>query len=181
MGGRAMEPPRLPAGFWSRVDVHEALRGRDFGSLFRLMAKYAGASQTQIAIAVGMTQGQVSNIMGGARRVTVIEVAERALDGLAAPDEARIAFGLAPCGGRDGGAERVPASPMPRSADTGLGALTDQSVDDDVRRRNVLQGDPCRPRRRRRWCVWIHAGYGSSSMCSLRTTSRLRSSSSRTV
>src|SRR5256885_6576210 len=105
-----MVPPRLPAGFWARVDVHEALRGRDFGTLFRLVSKYAGASQTQIAIAVGMTQGQVSNIVCGARRVTAIEVADRALDGLDAPDEARMAFGLAPRSGRAGGAGGGPAS-----------------------------------------------------------------------
>jgi hypothetical protein len=55
MGGRAPQPLRLAAGFWERHDVRLALRDRDFGSLFRPVAKYGGASQTQIAIAVGMT------------------------------------------------------------------------------------------------------------------------------
>src|SRR5437016_8929412 len=103
MGGRILGPLRLPDGFWTRQDVHEALSERDFGTLFRLVARYAGASQTQLAIAVGMTQGQVSTIMAGSRRVTAIEVAERALDGLAAPDPARMTFGLAPR--RDGADE----------------------------------------------------------------------------
>jgi tetratricopeptide (TPR) repeat protein len=94
--GRAFLPPRLPRGFWERSDVREALRDRDFGLLFRLVARHGGASQTQIAAAVGLTQGQVSIIMRGARRVTAIEVAERALDGLNASDPARVIFGLAP-------------------------------------------------------------------------------------
>jgi tetratricopeptide (TPR) repeat protein/transcriptional regulator with XRE-family HTH domain len=96
VGGRALEPLRLPAGFWAKREVGDALASRAVGALFRLVAKYAGASQTQLAIAVGMTQGQVSTIMAGSRRVTAIEVAERLFDGLDAPDTARIAFGLAP-------------------------------------------------------------------------------------
>ena len=71
MGGRgAPVSPRLHDVFWNRQDVHRALAARDFGVLFRLVSKYAGASQTQIAIAVGMTQGQVSAIMAGDRRIT---------------------------------------------------------------------------------------------------------------
>jgi tetratricopeptide (TPR) repeat protein len=96
MSSRAHEPPRLPDGFWARQDVLQSLAERDVGRLFRLIGKYAGASQSQIAIAVKMTQGQVSTIMSGTRRVSVIEVAERLFDGLDAPDPARIAFGLAP-------------------------------------------------------------------------------------
>src|SRR5258705_10516674 len=95
-GPRLLAVPRLPDGFWTRADVRGALTERDFGRLFRLVTKYAGASQTQIAIAVGMTQSQVSTIVAGTRRVTAIEVAERTLDGLDAPDQARLAFGLAP-------------------------------------------------------------------------------------
>jgi transcriptional regulator with XRE-family HTH domain len=73
-----------------------ALAERDFGLLFRLLARYAGASQTQLAIAVGMTQGQISTIMAGTRRITAIEVIERVLDGLSVPDPARMTLGLAP-------------------------------------------------------------------------------------
>jgi transcriptional regulator with XRE-family HTH domain len=95
MGSR-LERLRLPEDFWSRADVYEALAGRDLGALFRLVGKWAGASQTQIAIVVGMTQGQVSQIMAGKRQVVVLDVAERVLDGLAVPDSARLVFGLAP-------------------------------------------------------------------------------------
>lgn len=116
MGGRAMQPPQLATEFWLRPDVGEALRGRDFGALFRLVSKYAGASQTQIAIAVGMSQGQVSSIMGGGRRVTAIDVSERVLDGLQASDEARVAFGLAPRAPEITVAASSPTVPRPRNA-----------------------------------------------------------------
>jgi tetratricopeptide (TPR) repeat protein len=138
MGGRASERPRLPDGFWARQDVRQALIDRDFGALFRLVAKYAGASQTQIAIAVGMTQGQISTIVAGDRRVTAIDVAERALDGFDAPDMARVAFGLAPRG--------VPTRldvaqiglPL-QDADTGVSAPDELAIE-DVQRRDVLRG-----------------------------------------
>lgn len=111
MGSRGLPPLRLPDGFWVRPDVHETLGQRDFGVLFRLISKYAGASQTQIAIAVGMTQGQVSTFMAGKRQVVALDVAERVFDGLAAPDGARATFGLAPRG---------------LSADSGGGGLPDE-------------------------------------------------------
>jgi tetratricopeptide (TPR) repeat protein len=88
--------PPLPEGFWQRQHVHDALTSRDFGALFRLASKYAGASQTDIAVTVGMTQGQVSTIMAGTRRITALDVMERVFDGMLAPGDARIACGLAP-------------------------------------------------------------------------------------
>src|SRR5436190_8141022 len=96
MSTRRLEPLRLPEDFWTHQDVCDALAERDFSLLFRLLARYVGASQTQLAIAVGMTQGQISTIMAGARRITAIEVIERVLEGLAAPNPARMILGLAP-------------------------------------------------------------------------------------
>jgi transcriptional regulator with XRE-family HTH domain len=130
-----VEPLRVPLGFWAREEVGQALTGRNFGELFRLLGKYAGASQTQIAIAVGMTQGQVSMIMAGSRRVTSIDVAERAFDGLDAPDRTRAAFGLAP---RHliSSDEEDPAGLHP--ADTGIseqGVASERQVD----RRDVVK------------------------------------------
>jgi transcriptional regulator with XRE-family HTH domain len=127
----------MPDGFWARGEVRQALTGRNFGALFRLLTKYGGASQTQIAIAVGMTQGQVSTIMAGDRRVTSIEVAERALDGLDVPDRARIAFGLAP---RQMTGRHVDLTGPPRQAraDTGSSPRPEVATEDDVRRRRLL-------------------------------------------
>jgi tetratricopeptide (TPR) repeat protein len=125
MAGRTPGPLRLPDGFWARPDVLEALGQRDFTALFCLLSKYAGASQTQIAIAVGLTQGQVSTAMAGKRRLTSINVVERALDGLDAPDAARAAAGLAPR--RHAG------------RDTWESATREKATDDSVYRRNLLQ------------------------------------------
>lgn len=141
MGRQPLGPPRLPDGFWSRGDVDQSLRDRDFGELFRLVAKYAGASQTQIAIAAGMTQGQVSTIVAGDRRVTAIDVAECALDGLDAPDTARLAFGLAPRTSRalsSGGLGREPARAL-GVGDTRSSSQVDLTTGDDMDRRNVLR------------------------------------------
>jgi transcriptional regulator with XRE-family HTH domain len=138
MGGRALGPLRVPEGFWAREEVHQALAERSFAALFRLLAQYAGASQTQIAIAVGMTQGQVSTIMAGERRVTSIEVVERAFDGLDAPDRARVAFGLAPR--RIVGWEKDSAgSPRLDRKDTGSSVRPEAATEDDVRRRDLLR------------------------------------------
>jgi hypothetical protein len=76
--------------------VTEALRCRDIGRLFRLLAQYAGASQTRLAIACELTQPKVSGYMRGTARVEALEVFERIADGLAMPDPARVALGLAP-------------------------------------------------------------------------------------
>ena len=47
----------------------DALRSRDMRRLFHLLRQYAGASQTRIGIACGLTQGKVSAIMSGTHRV----------------------------------------------------------------------------------------------------------------
>jgi transcriptional regulator with XRE-family HTH domain len=97
MPGRAMNPITIPSSLWSQADALTALNGRDIGHLFRLVRQYAGASQTQIAIACGMTQGKVSEYMKrGGRQVLTLEVFERIADGLEMPDQARMALGLAP-------------------------------------------------------------------------------------
>ena len=57
MPGRATDLIKISDSFWERADVIVALRRRDIGHLFRLLAQYAGASQTRLAIACDMTQG----------------------------------------------------------------------------------------------------------------------------
>jgi transcriptional regulator with XRE-family HTH domain len=97
MPGKAMDPLSIPPSLWTRTETATALRARDIGHLFRLVRQYAGASQTQIAIACGMTQGKVSQYMKhDGRQVLALDVFERIADGLAMPDEARMSLGLAP-------------------------------------------------------------------------------------
>ena len=96
MPGRASDLIVIPGSFWERPQVIAALEARDVGRLFALVRQYAGASQTQIAIACGMTQGKVSDIMRGAEIIRSLARFERIADGLQLPDVARITIGLAP-------------------------------------------------------------------------------------
>jgi transcriptional regulator with XRE-family HTH domain len=112
MPGRANDLIAIPDSFWQRSETVAALRDRDTGRLFALLSQYVGASQTQIGIACGMTQGKVSFIMRGIQQVEHLEVFERIADGLDMPDSARITLGLAP---RTRSSERASAQ-RPRQA-----------------------------------------------------------------
>lgn len=98
-GGRAMptalEPIELPDWAWERSEVRQALRARDMGAVFRHVQQYAGASQSRIAMATGMTQARVNEIINRRREVSRLDVYERIADGLHMPDDARHLLGLA--------------------------------------------------------------------------------------
>jgi transcriptional regulator with XRE-family HTH domain len=103
---------RASEAFWRHPDTVGALQRRDIGRLFRLFGVHANASQTRMGEAVGLSQGQVSQVMNGTRRITNLDVLERIAQGLAMPDHARIQLGLAPT--LDG-----PAPAAPRTAPAG--------------------------------------------------------------
>ena len=115
MPGRAADLIEIPATLWQRAAMTEALSSRDMGRVFRLVRQYAGASQTQLAIACGMTQGKISDIMRDHQRVTALEVFERIADGLNMPDPARTTLGLAP-------------ATQPPGADTAAGQQAQRSA-----------------------------------------------------
>src|SRR5690349_21239259 len=92
----ALEPLRIPPELWQRDDVRHALERRDIATLFRLLRRYAGASQHRIGLATDLQQGTVCKIMNGERTITSIDVLDRIADGLAMPDHARMGLGLAP-------------------------------------------------------------------------------------
>ncbi|MGH4017560.1 MAG: helix-turn-helix domain-containing protein [Pseudonocardiaceae bacterium] len=96
MEGTAYEPLSIPVWAWQRDELRAVLRRRDIGGLFRLAQRYGGVSQSQLAVATGLLQGRISEIIKGTRMVTTLEVFERIADGLGMPDEARILLGLAP-------------------------------------------------------------------------------------
>ncbi|WP_243719838.1 XRE family transcriptional regulator [Actinomadura sp. KC06] len=122
----------------------DALRARDIRTVFRLVQQHAGASQTRIGIACGMSQGKVSETMKeGGPQVLTLDVFERIADGLQMPDTARMTLGLAP---------RTLTPPItanatvitPRDEPTGLApasSLGSLDVDPDVQ-----EGDPVRRR-----------------------------------
>ena len=127
MPGRADDLIQIPASFWARPETITALRSRDIGRFFALVQQYTGASQTQIGIACGMSQGKISAIMRGIQQVEKLEVFERIADGLHLPDPARISLGLA---------ARHPQAPSA----SGLSTLDegDRQEDDPVRRRTFV-------------------------------------------
>ena len=96
MNGSAFEPIKIPAEVWDREDSREILKNRDVAGLFKLAAKYAGASQVDIGTATGMSQGRVSRISRNQSHITELDVYERIATGLGLPDHARMVFGLAP-------------------------------------------------------------------------------------
>jgi transcriptional regulator with XRE-family HTH domain len=102
----AFDPPAIPAAFWERPDVCQALRQRDMGALFRLLRQYLGLSQMRIGTAVGLGQGRMSEVINGIRKIRDVKVFERIADGLDMPDHARVLLGLTP---------RQITAPPPRS------------------------------------------------------------------
>jgi predicted XRE-type DNA-binding protein len=81
----AFDPPAIPAAFWERPDVCQALRQRDMSALFRLLRQYLGLSQTRIGTAVGLGQGRMSEVINGIRGIRHTHVFERIADGLDIP------------------------------------------------------------------------------------------------
>jgi tetratricopeptide (TPR) repeat protein len=95
MRASAFDPPEIPPAFWDRPDVCQALRSRDMGALFALLNRY-GISQIRIGTAAGISQGRISAIIKGTRRIAAAHVFERIADGLAMPAHARHLLGLIP-------------------------------------------------------------------------------------
>jgi hypothetical protein len=75
----------LPHWAWKRPEVRQALRERDVATLLQAAQRYSGASQGRIAVATGLLQGRVSEIIHRARTVTTLELFERIAHGLACP------------------------------------------------------------------------------------------------
>jgi tetratricopeptide (TPR) repeat protein len=96
MRASAYERPVIPPGFWERAEVRRALRERDMGTLFRLAEESAGLSHTRLGMAVGLTQGRISEVVNGIRGIAATHVFERIADGLDMPDSARLLLGLSP-------------------------------------------------------------------------------------
>jgi transcriptional regulator with XRE-family HTH domain len=92
---QAFGPVQLPEGFWIRTDVRQALTRRDIGALIRLLTQH-GIGQTRTATATGLSQARVSELARDHRKVKALETFTRIADGLAMPDHARIALGVAP-------------------------------------------------------------------------------------
>jgi hypothetical protein len=152
MPGRANDLIKIPDSFWQRSETLATLRDRHIGRLFDLLHQYTGASQTQIGIACGMSQGRVSYIIAGKWQVDKLDVFERIADGLDMPDSARIALGLAPhsSSSQRASVQKPPHPVLPGGTVTDLGTshifdllnlnLEDEQEEEDnpVRRRTFV-------------------------------------------
>ncbi|CUU54124.1 hypothetical protein Ga0074812_102127 [Parafrankia irregularis] len=70
----------------ARDDFRAACEAMDFGTIFRLMRKYDGASQDRVSSPVrGLTQSRVSRVMPGETRITTLDLVERIADALRIP------------------------------------------------------------------------------------------------
>jgi hypothetical protein len=149
---RANDPIVIPDTFWELPDVIAALHSRNMGLFFIHLQARTGASQTQVGIAIGWSQGKVSDLERGVGEVKHLAVFEQIADGLNFPDPARIILGLAPRT-----PPRQPAGTAPRQAilqgDTrpvlqprnlfgllGLDSEGEQQEDDDPVRRRTFAG-----------------------------------------
>ena len=76
--------------------MRDAVAKRDIPALLKWAQHYTGASQGRLAIAFGLAQGRVNEIINRRRTVTTLDVFERIAVGLAMPDDVRMLLGLAP-------------------------------------------------------------------------------------
>ncbi|MEV4291378.1 helix-turn-helix transcriptional regulator [Nonomuraea bangladeshensis] len=81
--GRTSRPTGRPVA--TPRNAHRPHKSRHRPPL-RLVRQYAGISQTRISVAVGFSQGKVSEYMQGKAQVTALDVFERIADGLALPN-----------------------------------------------------------------------------------------------
>ncbi|MEU7901415.1 DUF5919 domain-containing protein [Actinoplanes sp. NPDC049118] len=80
----------VPTQVWKTNDMLDALAARDIAQVFRLIQRATRVSQTHLGVATGLSQAQVSEIIGGTRRVSSIDVLTRICTGLRIPAEARM-------------------------------------------------------------------------------------------
>jgi hypothetical protein len=96
MSQSPFEPIAIPDHAWQQGSTRQILQNRAAGPLFAFAQKY-GISQTRLAVATGLSQARINDLIKGRRaNITAIEVWIRIADGLKMPDHARMAMGLAP-------------------------------------------------------------------------------------
>ncbi|MFC3989025.1 DUF5919 domain-containing protein [Actinoplanes siamensis] len=90
MSTRAATTFAVPEHLWETDGMLDALAARDIAQVFRLIQRETRVSQTHLGVATGLSQAQVSEIIGGGRRVSSIDVLTRISTGLCMPSEARV-------------------------------------------------------------------------------------------
>jgi hypothetical protein len=91
---RATTTFSVPEHLWETGDMLDALAARNVAQVFRLVQRETRVSQTHLGVATGLSQAQVSEILGGNRKVSSIDVLTRISTGLCMPAEARVVLML---------------------------------------------------------------------------------------
>ncbi len=81
----ADETPRVPVRVWADPEVREALAAWNFGQVSRLVRQRGSIRQEDVAQLTGLSQGFLSMLESGARRLTSIDRIVDFLDGLSVP------------------------------------------------------------------------------------------------
>ncbi|MDI5972240.1 helix-turn-helix domain-containing protein [Streptomyces sp. SL13] len=81
----ADDTPRVPVRVWADPEVREALAAWNFGQVSRLVRQRGSIRQEDVAQLTGLSQGFLSMLESGARRLTSIDRIVDFLDGLSVP------------------------------------------------------------------------------------------------
>jgi hypothetical protein len=118
---RAATTFAVPEQLWETDAMLEALAARDVAQIFRLIQRETRVSQTHLGVATGLSQAQVSEIIGGARRVSSIDVLTRITAGLCMPSDARVTLLL-------GDRSHLTTPAVPAQADPSTRDATEQAL-----------------------------------------------------
>ncbi|MEU9245750.1 helix-turn-helix transcriptional regulator [Streptomyces sp. NPDC048385] len=82
----ALSGPPVPNSVWDDTDIRAAITAWDFGRASRLIREGSGLRQDDMAILTGLSQGFLSMLESGARRLTNLDKVAKFLEGIGAPD-----------------------------------------------------------------------------------------------
>ncbi|MFD4621496.1 helix-turn-helix domain-containing protein [Streptomyces sp. NPDC058475] len=77
---------RVPDTVWQHPEVHSAIAAWDFGRASRLIRERAKLRQDDMAHMTGLSQGFLSMLEAGTRRLTSLDKVARFLNGIETPD-----------------------------------------------------------------------------------------------
>jgi DNA-binding XRE family transcriptional regulator len=77
---------RIPDAVWADATIAAALTQWNFGVFFRRLRSTTGMSQNDLSALTGLSQGAISQIEAGTRRLTHINRIQAVIRGLGVPD-----------------------------------------------------------------------------------------------
>jgi transcriptional regulator with XRE-family HTH domain len=122
---------------FARQDVIEACKERDLGKIVATLSGH-GLSQGQIAGLTGIPQGRLSEYKTG-KRLPTLNTLEEFANGLAIPEDARRALGLAPADDSDDESAMTAPADVAATPDLLTVAWMTGSLNNHIDRRAVLQ------------------------------------------